>query len=421
MELVTTNIMEQQILSNLDNPAQLERLYRSDKPTFKKAFRSLHPQVSDNTLVSYWNERLNFSGDEISWGTWKDLRFILIASFIAGLIAKVPTIIDLDEEYFYSRNVSFIFFPALCAYFASKNNLGAGKKLFIASVFLVSFIYINLLPADVMSDTVILSCIHLVLFLWSLTGFAYVGSYKDTNERRLGFLKYNGDLAVMCALVVISGIILSAITIGLFRLIHIDIEDLYLEYVAVFGLAATPIVSTYLIQTNPQLVGKVSPLIARIFSPIVLVMLVIYLIAIIASGKDPYNDREFLLIFNSLLIGVMAIIFFSVAEASDKSNSMEIAVLFMLSAVTVILNGIALSAILFRISEWGITPNRAAVLGSNVLMLGNLLLVTGKLFQTMRNKKDVSLVGNVIASYLPAYIVWVGIVSFVFPFLFGFK
>ncbi|UJH92133.1 hypothetical protein LZ575_06015 [Antarcticibacterium sp. 1MA-6-2] len=107
--------------------------------------------------------------------------------------------------------------------------------------------------------------------------------------------------------------IMTGITIGLFSLIGINIEQFYFEYVVVFGLPAIPILGTYLTQTNPHLVGKISPVIARIFSPLVLVMLVIYLVAMLYSGKDPYNDREFLLIFNVLLIGVMAIIFFSVA------------------------------------------------------------------------------------------------------------
>ncbi|WP_439882026.1 hypothetical protein ACSX1A_02465 [Pontibacter sp. MBLB2868] len=51
---------------------------------------------------------------------------------------------------------------------------------------------------------------------------------------------------------------------------------------------------------HPDLVNKVSPVIARIFSPLVLVMLVIYLFAILYSGKNPYSDREFLIIFNLL-------------------------------------------------------------------------------------------------------------------------
>jgi hypothetical protein len=151
-------------------------------------------------------------------------------------------------------------------------------------------------------------------------------------------------------------------------------------------------------------------------------MLVIYLVAMVYSGKDPYNDREFLLIFNGLLIGVMAIIFFSVAETSKSAKSQpEIWILLLLSLVTVLVNGIALSAIVFRISEWGITPNRAAVLGSNVLILMNLLLVTVQLFKVVSKKATISEVGKTISRYLPIYVVWTLVVIFLFPLIFGFK
>ena len=147
-----------------------------------------------------------------------------------------------------------------------------------------------------------------------------------------------------------------------------------------------------------------------------------YLIAIFVSGKNPYNDREFLMVFNFLLIGVMAIILFSVAETFKKNeNRTGSFILFALSIVTVIVNGIALSAILFRISEWGITPNRLAVLGANILMLANLLIITFKLFKNISKKTDISEVENSIAMFLPVYILWVMIVTFIFPLIFQFK
>jgi hypothetical protein len=226
----------------------------------------------------------------------------------------------------------------------------------------------------------------------------------------------------MTTLILIAGAIMTGITIGLFSLLGFNIKEFYFKNIGIFGLAAAPIVGTYLTQTNPQLVGKVSPVIAKLFSPLVVVMLVIYLIAIVYSRKNPYNDREFLLIFNALLIGVMAIIFFSVAETSKTTKSyMEIWILFLLSVVTIVVNGVALSAILFRISEWGITPNRAAVLGSNVLILINLLLVTVQLVKVLSKKADISGVGKAIAFYLPIYIIWAIIVTFIFPLIFGFK
>ena len=414
--------MKEEILSNIDNPRQLERLYRTDKTTFKRAFESLSPELRDNNLVRFWHERLNFANDEIAWGTRNDLVFVVIASLTAGIIAKLPAFFLIDEEFFYPRNIGFIIFPMLTAYFAWKNKLAKTKIAFFVSATLIGLVFINVLPDVKKSDTLILSCVHLLLFLWSILGFSFVGEKRNADEKWLGFLRYNGELVVITTLILIAGAILSGITIGLFSLIGFNIERIYFEYVVVCALPAVPIVGTYLTQTNPQLVGKVSPVIAKIFSPLVLVMLVIYLVAMVYSGKDPYNDREFLLIFNALVIGVMAIIFFSVAETSKETDSQtEIWVLFLLSVITIIVNGIALSAILFRISEWGITPNRAAVLGGNVLILINLLLVTARLYRVLSKKTDITGVGKAIAFYLPVYFLWTIIVTFMFPFLFGFK
>lgn len=292
--------MKEQILSNLDNPDQLERLYREDRSAFKRAFKMLYPDLEDNSLTGFWNARLNFTKEDIFAGTGKYLVFVIIASLVAGLIAKLPAIFNIDEEFFFTRNIGFIVFPALTAFFAWKNKLSFGKIAFIAGTTLAGLAFINLLPVDTKSDTLILSCIHLILFLWSILGFAFVNEAKNNVEKRLGFLSYNGDLVVMTTLIVIAGGILSGVTVGLFSLIGWDIEQFYFQNVVMAGLPAAPILGTYLTRTNPQLVGKVSPVIARIFSPIVLVMLVIYLVAIVYSGKDPYNDREFLLLFNGL-------------------------------------------------------------------------------------------------------------------------
>lgn len=414
--------MKDLILSHLNDPRQLEKMYRTNKVPFKREFNTLYPELKGNAVADYWNERLNYESDEINWGTDRELYFVIIASLLAGLIAKLPAFLTIDEEFFYPRNIGFIIFPLLSAYFAWKNKLSTIKIALIAGTTFIALIFINLLPDNIKSDTLILSCIHLLLFLWTILGFAFVGETKNQDEKRLGYLRYNGDLIVMTTLILIAGAIMTGVTIGLFKLIGIKIEEFYFDYVGIWGLAAAPIVGTYLTQANPQLVGKVSPVIAKIFSPLVLVMLVIYLTAIVYSGKDPYNDREFLLIFNALLIGVMALIFFSVAGTSKTSKShAEIWVLFLLSVVTILVSGIALSAILFRIAEWGITPNRAAVLGGNVLILINLLMVTVQLYRVLSKKADSSAVGKAITFFLPIYCLWTILVTFIFPLIFGFK
>lgn len=410
------------ILTNIDTPRQLEKLYRDNKTAFKTEFNLLYPELTDNKLADYWNERLNYESSEISWGSNNELTFVIIASLLAGVIAKFPALFNLNTEFFYQRNLGFIIFPILTTYFIWRKSLSIKKIAFAGVAFLIALIFINLLPADNKSDTLILSCIHLPLLLWAVLGFSYVGDNIRSYPKRLDFLRYNGDLVIMTTLLVIAGGILTAITIGLFSVIGFNIEKFYFDYIVIFGGAALPIVATYITQTNPQLVNKVSSVIAKIFSPLVLITLVVYLVAILFSGKDPYKDRGFLMVFNFLLIGVMAIILFSVAETSKKNeNRTGSFILFILSIVTVIVNGIALSAILFRISEWGITPNRLAVLGGNILMLTNLFMITFRLFKSVSKKADISDVENSLSMFLPIYILWTIIVTFIFPLIFHFK
>jgi hypothetical protein len=414
--------MKEEIFTHLDDPAHLEKMYRANKAPFKRAFDVIYPELKGNPLADFWHERLNYESDDINWGARGELMLVIGLSLLAGLIAKLPHFFTIDEEYFYPRHIGFIVFPFVAAYFAWRNKLSLGKIAVSAVAMLTGLVFINVLPNVETSDTLVLSCIHLALLLWCITGFTYIGEAANNVQKRLSFLKYNGDLVVMTALILIAGGLMSAITVGLFSLIGLRIEEFYFKNIAIFGLAAAPIVGTFLTQTNPQLVGKVSPVIARIFSPLVAVMLVVYLVAIVYSGKNPYNDREFLLIFNALLVGVLAIIFFSVAETSKTNKTKtEIWVLAFLSVITIIVNGVALSAILYRIATLGITPNRLAIMGGNVLILINLVLVTVSIFRTLTKRTEISEVGKVISSYLPVYFVWTIIVTFLFPLIFSFK
>ncbi|MBK8503160.1 MAG: DUF4153 domain-containing protein [Saprospiraceae bacterium] len=414
--------MRDEIHSKINDPGQLEKLYRSDKALFKREFNDTYAEVKGNLVAECWRERLNLESDDISWGSRGELWFVLIASVVAGLCAKLPALLSIDEETFYPRNISFLVFPFLAAFFAWKNKLTVNKMAYLAGASVICLVYLNTLPDTATSDTSTLACIHLPLLLWVILGVAFSGAEFRDYTKHLGFLRFNGDLVVMAALLMSAVGLMTGITIGLFSLIGFNIEEFYGEYVIIFGLPSIPIVATFLTRSNPHLVNKVSPVIAKIFSPLVLVMLVIYLSAILFSGKDPYNDREFLLLFNLLLIGVMALIFFSVAESSTKDNPIWSKwILFLLSGVTVIVNGIALSAISFRISEWGITPNRVAVLGVNVIMLVHLLLVSVVLFKTLGGKTAITEVGRLIVLYLPVYFIWTILVVFIFPLVFGFK
>ena len=132
--------MKEEIVNYLNNPRQLEKMYRTNKGLFKREFSTIYPELKGNTIADTWNERLNYETDEISWGSGRELFLVIIAALVAGLIAKLPEFIRLDEEFFYSRNIGFIIFPVLSAYFAWKNKLSTSKILIIAGITLSAFV-----------------------------------------------------------------------------------------------------------------------------------------------------------------------------------------------------------------------------------------------------------------------------------------
>ena len=105
--------MKDQILSNLENAHELERLYRSDKHHFRRTFTDLYPTLRDYPLAPFWYERLTYTPEEVSRTVSRDLAIVILASLLAGAIAKIPAIFGIDEEFFYTRNIGFIVLPLL--------------------------------------------------------------------------------------------------------------------------------------------------------------------------------------------------------------------------------------------------------------------------------------------------------------------
>ena len=370
--------MENEIKININNPKQLEKLYREHKGIFTTAFNNVYPEIQDEPAAQAWHERLNYKDESVFWGSKNEILFIVVATFVGGLIAKMPSLLGIEYDVYMSKNIGFVVFP-------------------------------------------ILTLMHLPIFLWAILGYVFIGGDLKNNQKKIAFLKFNGNFVIMTGLIFISGMFFTGITIALFELLKIDIKDFYFQQIAVWGLAAIPMLSTFLVQNNPELVNKVSPTIARIFTPIIFITLLVFLITLIYTGMNIYNDRNFLLLFNVLLIGVMAIILFSLTEVTNNASSkINLIILLGLALLTIIANAIALSAISFRLNEFGLSPNRLAVLGANLLMFAHLLVVSYGLIKNLNGKVTLQDVEAKIALFIPVYAVWAAFIAFAFPFIFQF-
>lgn len=417
--------MKEKILAHLDDATQLESLYRSNKTAFRTSFYEIYAEIADRPLAAFWHQRLSYRGHSAAPALQKnDLLFLVATALVTAFLVKLPVLFGLNEDQYYPRNISFILFTSLLVYFARKRQIAIMVSGAVATLLLVGAFFINWLPSTTDSSTFILSCIHLPLFFWAVLGFVYTGAPGLFRwEKRPDFLRYNGDLIILVSIMTSAVMAISGITMGLFSLIGIEIGEFYFQWILVIELSACPLVATYILDNNPQLVSRVSPIIARIFSPIVLITLIGYLIGMAWASKDPFNDREFLLLFNLLLIGVLAIVFFSLVELPRSASGRgALLITLLLSVVTIVVNAIALSAILYRISSWGFTPNRLAVLGANVLFFVHLVLIAVQLVRQFRSKEvSFASIEKTISVFLPLYAGWALFVAVVVPLIFRFS
>lgn len=417
--------METQIKENMDNPVQLEKLYRSDKKSFEKAFSEIYPEIAHHQIADFWKARLEPDPLSKSDVRRTDIYFLIVTCLITGFLVKLPQVFDFNpvDNLFYEKNVGLIVLAGLSVFsFLTANQLKIKNLIISVVIFILSAVYINLLPTGGEHNSVVLAYLHLPLFLWCLYGLIYINFNTKDKLKRMEYVRYNGDMAILIAIILIAGGILTALTLGLFSAIDLKIERFYFDYIVIPGLVVSPVVATYIVKNFPSITSKIAPVIAGIFSPLVLITLTAFLISVFVTGKDPYNDRDFLLIFNLMLFGVMAVVVFSVSGLSvNRKYSLKVLILFALSIVTLVVDLIALSAILYRLGEFGFTPNRTAVLGSNLLIFGNLALITIDLFKVAFKGKELKTVEQTIAGYFPVYMVWVIFVTVGLPLIFGVK
>ncbi|MDD3028056.1 MAG: DUF4153 domain-containing protein [Erysipelotrichaceae bacterium] len=408
------------IIENIANPHELERIFRDDPEAFRRSFAKAWDQEPDSPVLAVWNERLNYQeviNQEQSLAKLK--KFLLMGglAILAGISTRL-IFHFVESGVIAPVNLVFGILPFIAAYFIFKN-IPAKKIIFtIVLLFVVSGIYLNLLPLE-SNDGIIQAYLHLPVFLWLLVGLAYVGDGYKTGYKRLEYLRFNGEFCIIYASMAISGMLLFALTIQLFNILGLDISEFYFKNVILFGAASLAVVAAHLVTRNLKLARDIAPSISRIFSPLVLVTLIGYLATVALIGKNPFVDRDFLIVFNGILLVVLAVTIFSLtARGKDERRNISDFINYILIVLALTIDSVALSAVVFRISSYGITPNRMAVLGVNILIWINLLGIMLGHLRFLKNQTGLAPVQDAISGYLQFYGLWAAFVTFAFPLIF---
>lgn len=407
----------QQILDAVDDPIALEALYRLDPTNFRDALPEALEAAPQATTLAVWHARLSFRTSVRLGGINHRFLTTLLIALSAGALVRLPAI-WLGDEWYYPRFAPTLVLLSLVAYFWHTSRYRVTLMIGVILAFIAA-VWASILPGE--TPSVVMALIHLPLLAWIVLGFAFTADdWRDPNAR-IRFIRYNGELLILGSLVGLGGMVFSGLTAGLFSFVWKDAPEWYFSNIGVMGASAVPVVATYLYDVVFSRYTGIASVLARIFAPLFLVMTSTYLAVAIAGGRNPFSDREFLIIVNGLVLVVLGMTVFSVIERGERARMLWIdRVNLALLMLTLIIDLLALSAILFRLSSYGFSPNRVVVLGANLVVMGHLAR-TGLAYRKLTRSADgAANIRRAVTGYLPVYAVWAAFVTFILPLVFRF-
>jgi hypothetical protein len=356
----------------------------------------------------------------------KYIAMVILFSFLAGTFFKLPTFFgygfdDPAYQFLYFKNISYFILPLISAFFLYKNQSNFKQAVAIAVFFAGSALIINLYPSFPPESTAFLTALHLPLFLYLITGVAYMGENWRSSRRRMDFIRFTGEAVVYGTLIFCGLIVLTLFVQAIFFSIKIDVGWFIENYLMIYGLSAAAMITVYLVETKKSVVENFAPVLAKIFSPLFLIAMAAFLVILTVSGQTLFIDRDYLIAFDFMLILVLGIVLYTISARNPYVKNrffdyLNLALILM----ALLIDGVALGAILFRLSNYGITPNKVAALGENLILLVNLAGLAWLYCRYFQKKVDFKSIETFQTTYLYVYAIWLGIVAFIFPILFRF-
>lgn len=410
--------IKQTIIENTENFDGLERLYRANKDDFRSAIKELHEENAADKTAAIWYSRLFYKEQKEkakNADLLKDIGIMVLLAFIAWLPIRYNTDNTIrpnkDLVIFLSSTV-FSFMISL--YFFLKKGFPIKELAVSAAFHICVFFYLCFLYKKSFDSSQSTSNAFYFVFIlfWFAAYLCYSGRNFKESTSLAGFIKISGELIVWYTIFFLGFLAVSFIILSLFEAIKIDFWNVWDENLLPYALCILPYASVYFIEKTKYQFTKI---LANIFLPVFLAGLAVFAVMSLFSETKPYSDRDTFILFNVLLVFVICFLTYS-SLGSTESRFINICSL-ALAVITVLLDLYTLSATIYRISSFGISPNKLTLLVTNITMLGNLVFILFRCFK----EKSFKVPAEKIVVYLPAYAVLAFIVVFIFPFAFKFK
>jgi hypothetical protein len=434
----------QQIQEASHDPQRLEGLYQSAlqegfTAEFTADLFTCYQAAPEEVLYAAWYYRLeNIPAERPAqprrgslWGL--AVPFAFLTSLVLGLLAAL-----LKDPFLDHIPYAILFLAPIAASFAILFLAAAAKKHYRRAILGIGLLVIASLYVLFIAPTMKAwlhnpyldqMAIHLPLLAWIALGISLLW-LRSLSKDRFAFLIKSIETAITAGLYLIAGMAFGAITIGMLQALSIEIPDTWVTFLIAGGLGLIPIIAIVSIydprlppseQDFEQGLSKFISRMMRLFLPLTLAVLVIYVLIIPFNALEPFKNRDVLIVYNIMLFAVMGLLLGSIPVLSgDLSPKMKSTLRYGILAVAglaILVSLYALAAILYRTIIDSLTMNRLVILGWNVI---NIAILGFLAYRVARAGKEdwIEPAQSVFSLATNAYLVWTIFVIFAIPWLF---
>jgi hypothetical protein len=373
-----------------------------------------------------WKQLVLAGGPDASApaGSRRDLLVVVGCAAAAAVSIKIPELFGLDlgnDEGFYQRNTSLFALVPLAVYFSFRRRVGAAGIGVVLVLLALGGVSANAYPLAEDSQSIVLTAIHLPLALWLVVGVAYIGGDWRSDRKRMDFIRFTGEWLIYYVLIALGSGMLIAVSDGVFDAIGIDVSDFVDAWLLPCGAMAAVVVAAWLVEAKQSVIENMAPVLTRVFTPLCTAALLAFLWAVLWTGNVIDVERDVLILFDVLLVIVLGLLLYAISARDPTTRPALFDWLQLALAISAsLIDVLVLLAITGRISEWGTTPNKAAALGGNVILLTNLAWTAFLLYDFVRHRRPFAHLERWQTRYIAVYAAWAWTVVLAFPPLFSF-
>lgn len=362
---------------------------------------------------------------------------------IAKLIDNVYSttnfnIFFIDSFYFY---IFYFFCFSLIFNINSKFNLRNIAIIFLSFLFVsiinlstTFFAVINTIEnMELYSQFYYIKYIFSVIIFFIIIALSYNG-FQVLNSKTISeFFTFSADISIFAALItgVVSTVfgIFIAIVLYLIQDIILSLDEKVIIKLIVLSISFLSSIFPFLVYiVYKKMKTNISIYLSRILMPFSLLFIFILLILLLMPDIRPYDNRVTFILYNIMLAVIVLNMFF--VRADYKSSIFTKALYIVLPIVAILFDILVLTSSLYRLAEYGITPNKITLVGTNLVMLGNLVFITffniKSILNIFKNNEDIKDIKNITIGdsksvlYIYVYAAWAFIVCFIMPLFYIF-